>query len=399
MYRSAFNDFHSLIVSLTKCLVQTSIVQTTSRLRAQRLRNKKGSLPMIRPRDVYTAIDTLGMKRNGRERWRGVPRRCGLRVITKKLSPRGKHLKEVREVPWGEVERLMSSTAATKVETSAEPEGFKSRAARGGTPLPMHNLTISDSNDDDDDVVGRPDITNDDDSEYSEPLSDNQLRPSVRHMPELGDSIAGHESVPLKPVTGEPVHQLATLEDFDWEAGRLEESALWKTLGVQPATVTDSGNVGSDVKDMDIELHEKVTTAADDWRQLQEYRAPWEAYKTPVSITELRANRRPSSPMPVSYGSHLRSVGSASGDVSDPSSTTYSRRRLRKSKPEVELHARGTNEYAALQREDPEGSNVEFEASDTDTTSSFMGGGIVAQSIEPKGDTGGTFEADQMEWT
>jgi RNA polymerase I-specific transcription initiation factor RRN5 len=399
IYRTAFNDFHSLVVSLTKRLVQTSIIQTTSRLRAQRPRNKKGSLPMVRPRDVYTAIDTLGLKRNGSDMWRGVPRRCGLRVTTTKLTPQGKYLREVREVPWDEVERLLSSTTATEAESSAEPEGFKSRAARGGTPLPMHNLTISDS-DDDDDVVQRADITDNDDSDYYESLNDDGPRAATHHASQSEDLVGRSESVPLDSAAHEPVHRFNTLEDFDCEASRLEERALRATLGMQEAAKSDSEDVSGRLKDKYIDMDEKVTTTADGWRQHQEYRAPWETYKTPVSVLELLANQKPSCPMPVVYGSRLRNTGSTSGDFSDPSSTIYSRRKQHKSNTEVELHARGTNAYAALRRDNLEGSNVEVEATDTDTASVSVGEDTIAQSIEPEGDTVRIDEyEDEMDWT
>lgn len=41
--RTAFNDLHTLAVSVTKRLMQTAVMQATSRLRSQRRRTKKGS--------------------------------------------------------------------------------------------------------------------------------------------------------------------------------------------------------------------------------------------------------------------------------------------------------------------------------------------------------------------
>jgi RNA polymerase I-specific transcription initiation factor RRN5 len=398
LYRTAFNDFHSLVVSLTKRLVQTSLMQTTSRLRAQRSRNKKGRLPMVRPRDVYTAIDALGMKRNGSERWRGVPRRCGLRVITSKLTPQGKHAKEMREVPWDEVERAMSPTAGTEVETSTEPEGFKSRAARSGTPLPMQNLTISDS--DDDHIAEHTEVTDDDDSDYSEPLDGEEVGPSVRHAPQSENTTDRDDSIASRSVTEEPLSKLNTIEDFDWEASRIEERALWKTLDMQPAITNHSRKFDGELEDVDNKTIEKITTAADDWRQYQEYRAPWETHETPVSVAELLANQKPPSPMPVSYGSQLCSTRSASSDSSAPSSTTRSRRKQLKSKTEVELHARGTNAYAALRRENLTDTDIDSEASASDTTSASLEEDTIAQSIEREGDTLGIDGVeDEMEWT
>jgi RNA polymerase I-specific transcription initiation factor RRN5 len=398
MYQTALNDFHSLVVSLTKRLVQTSIVQASSRLRAQRSRNKKGSLPMVRPRDVYTAIDILGLKRNGSERWRGVPRRCGLRVTTNKLTPQGKHLREKRELSWGEVERVMSSTIAVGPESSAEAEGFRLRAARGGTPLPMHNLTISDS-DDNDDVVERAEVTDNDDSDYLDPLNDDELRAASRQPSQSGGHEARSESDPSDLAADEPAHQLDTLEDFDCEASRIEENALWTALDMQGAMKSDSGDIGDERRHNDIEINGKVATSADQWRERHEYRAPWETYKAPVSVVRLLANQKPPSPMPVNSGSRMRSPGSVSGDFSDHSSRVQSYRKQRKSKVGVELHARGTNAYAALRRDNLEGTDVEVEVSDTDSTSASMIEDTIAQSIEPEGDTVRVDEyEEELDW-
>jgi RNA polymerase I-specific transcription initiation factor RRN5 len=169
---------------------------------------------------------------------------------------------------------------------------------------------------------------------------------------------------------------------------------------MQEAAKSDSEDVSGRLKDKYIDMDEKVTTTADGWRQHQEYRAPWETYKTPVSVLELLANQKPSSPMPVVYGSRLRNTGSTSGDFSDPSSTIYFRRKQHKSNTEVELHARGTNAYAALRRDNLEGSNVEVEATDTETASVSVGEDTIAQSIEPEGDTVRIDEyEDEMDWT
>jgi RNA polymerase I-specific transcription initiation factor RRN5 len=398
IYRTAFNDFHGLVVSVTKRLVQTTLMQTTSRLRAQRSRNKKGSLPMVRPRDVYTAIDALGLKRNGRERWQGVPRRCGLRVITSKLTSQGKHTKDVREVPWDEFERVMSTTAGTEVESSAEPEAFKSRAARSGTPLPMQNLTISDS--DDDHVVGRADITDDDDSDYSESVDGEEDGPAERHALQSENTTDRDGDSPSRSATKESVPQLDTIEKFDWGASQLEERALWKTLDMQPTTEADFKSSDGELENVEEGIHEKITTASDDWRQYHEYRAPWETYDTPVSHAALLANQKPLSSMPVSYGSRVGSTRSASGDSSDPSSTTRSRRKRARSEIEVELHARGTTAYAALRRGNPEDIDMDSGSSDSDSTSASLGEDTIAQSIEREGDALGVDEAeDKMEWT
>ena len=103
--RTCFNDFHALAVSVTKRLMQTAIIQATSRLRSQRRRSKKSVMPFVRTRDVLSAIDVLGMKRNGRSRWTGVARRCNVRVIDEQRTTRFK-VKQ-REISWDQAEQIL----------------------------------------------------------------------------------------------------------------------------------------------------------------------------------------------------------------------------------------------------------------------------------------------------
>jgi RNA polymerase I-specific transcription initiation factor RRN5 len=273
MYRTAFNDFHRLAISMTKRLVQIVMIQATSRLRAQRVRTKKGLLPLVKRRDVYTAIDILGMKRNGSERWRGVARRCGLKVCSSKTTPDRRRQRDLT-VPWAEVERILSPSvepnerSSWEPETSTEPENFKSRAVRSGTPLPMHNLTLSDGdNDGDGSNDGDVEHVTDFDSEQSSVApSDSQTSDSPDTSPD--DSL----------------HHDTTLEEFDQEARRVDEQALCDIFGLDPIEQNDSTKTGDEEVDLESEVDEKIMTLSDDWRRSLEYRPPWEMYRRPINL-------------------------------------------------------------------------------------------------------------------
>jgi RNA polymerase I-specific transcription initiation factor RRN5 len=333
IYRTAFNDFHRLAVSITKRLVQVAIIQATSRLRAQRVRNKKGLLPFVKRRDVYTAIDVLRMERNGSERWRGVARRCGLKVISSKTAPGGRRQRQL-SVPWAEVERITSPSiglnerSSWEPETSIEPENFKLRAFRSGTPLPMHNLTLSDG-DNDGDIEYVTDI----DSEQS------SVAPS-------DSQTSGSPDIP----SDDSVHHDNTLEEFDQEARRLEEQALFNMLGLDPVSQKDSTTTGDVEEDADSEVDEKVTTLPDDWRRSLEYQPTWETYRRPVAFAKFSKNRKTASPMPAANTPRETSTRSPSGNLSDASSPNGPTRSMQKLPLPVELRARSTNAYAALQR-------------------------------------------------
>jgi len=393
IYRTAFNDFHRLVISVTRRLVQTAIVQATSRMRSQWSRKEKGSYPLVKSKDVYTAIDVLGMKRNGTERWRGVPRRCGLKVTASKSTHQGQR---TREIPWSEVESIMDSASMSneQPDTSGKPNHFKSRAARSGTPLPMHNLTLSDFEDEVVDV----DTIDDADSDSSEHFTDVDTRPPPQRVVQPRDTTGRYATLPPETQTDEILHQLNTVEEFDQEATRHEESVIWDMLGINSASNDEKAKDDAEIQDPRFGVDEKVTTTSDDWRQLMEYRAPWEKYQTSMLEAQLIANRKQSSPKPGRSGSLAQSTGSLSGDLSDGSSTTRARRAGLKSTAEIDLHVRGTNAYAALQG--AEHTSSDKDDSDSDSKSATPDEDIPTQSIEARqGEADGYDSESDMDWS
>jgi len=75
--RTALDDFHNLVVSLTRRLMQVSIFQALSRLRAS-------SDPRVQPNvhgfDVVAARETIGLRAGGPEYWVRAVERCGVEV-------------------------------------------------------------------------------------------------------------------------------------------------------------------------------------------------------------------------------------------------------------------------------------------------------------------------------
>ncbi|KAF1912791.1 hypothetical protein BDU57DRAFT_503348 [Ampelomyces quisqualis] len=399
MYRTAFSDFHRLVVSVTKRLVQSAIIQATSRLRAQRLRKDKGLLPLVKVRDAHSAIDVLGMARDGSERWRGVPRRCGLKVLDSETTSTGRR---TREMSWSEVERVLSITttpkerSASEAAISVEPDDFRSRATRSGTPLPMHSLTLSDS----ERGIERTNTTDDEEDESIEGLEHfaGDKPPTGRHAWQPRNVAGRYASVPLESMGEGPLHGLATLETFDQEASRQEEAALWSMLDMQPTEKDESDKVKVRL-DNDPEPDERVTTAPDDWRQLLEYKMPWETFRRPVIAASMLANRKPPSPILAPYGAHAVRTDSTPDNLSNASSSEQPRRQRARSRSEVELRARGTHAYAALQRDELEPSDNHPESSSSEAESDLMEQDIPANSIEAGHDTEEIYESvSEMEW-
>lgn len=288
--RTCFNDFHTIAVSVTKRLMQTAIIQATSRLRSERCRSEKGVTPKVKTRDVLSAIDVLGMKRNGRSRWTGVARRCNVRVIDEQRTTRFK-VKQ-REISWDQAEQVLGLYDAVTTHNdvhSAVPatdsegdEDFRRRAARHGTPLPMEKLSLSKSESDLESTVD----TGDDADESDTGGTDEESQGSVNE--DVTD-----RSASIDPEDAAQIDQTRqTLELFDQDARRLEEKALSTRLGF---TITVKSEAPDDrllEHDSD-DAREALVSTADDWRDWTEYRAEWDEHPTPVPLSKFIANEKP----------------------------------------------------------------------------------------------------------
>lgn len=379
IYRTAFNDFHTLVVSITRRLVQTTITQATSRLRAQRHRNTKTVTPLIKLRDTYSAMGVLGLARNGQQRWRGVSRRCGLKVFTHKNVP--KRGKEKHDLSWSDVERALSSDMisdgahATQSDASIEPDDYKSKMARSGTPLPMHNLILCDPKSDSE----HDETSEDDSSDASEHFTDGDSQLYVRGAVLSGGSVGRSSSVSLNPATYE-ITRLETAENIDYAASKEEEHTLSRLLGFQtPSQIAPL--IENDRENLCVDLDEKIVTAPDDWEGYCDYQAPWEKYTTPVPGNRLLANHKPSSQNPGFSGTNTRSAQSGLSSFNNTSPPGRLTIRRRDEITGTELHARGTNAYAAWRRDDFAESDHEMESSSSSINNLPMED-IIAQSVE-----------------
>lgn len=350
IYRGAFNDFHTLVLSVTKRLVQTAIVQATSRLRSQRQRPKNGSQPLVKKRDVLTAIDIVGMKRNGKQRWSGVARRCAVRVY--ESDHRYDTCRKGRkEISWDEVERIMAPADHSNepMMTDAELSNddaptFKSKVARSGTPLPMDQLALSAS----DDEAGSDDgvsIISGTDSEAVGRSEDHGAPTRSQMQPR--DTFGRYASVPPTTTSVESAVSMYTLEQFDQEASRQEEEALWHMLELEPTIKDEAIKTTDDDEVVGFEQDEKVTTEPDGWRSWTQYHADWEEFETPVPIAKFLENQKPNQQAPVVYDGMSRAYRRMSSQDTD-TSNDLNRLDGTQSKA-AELRARSPRAYAALQ--------------------------------------------------
>jgi RNA polymerase I-specific transcription initiation factor RRN5 len=395
MFRTAFRDFHSLTLNLTKRLVQVAIMQATSRLRSKRRRLRHGVKPMVRKRDVRAAIDILGLQRNGKHRWKGAARRCGVRVYDEQRLTRFKSKKW--DLTYDEVEEILGPPKApARTDTDAsEPSGdegrrkFKNRAARSGTPLPVGPLAISESGSDSDPA---PDPDLDSNSDWD---SDIVLETDLEDDQLDSDGASG-SGFPSSYVKRDPAGRFAsippssaiepdttyTLEQFDQEASRLEEQALCRKLGLAPPPKDEPKS--EDEPDINVDF--AIIDHTDDWRAWTSYHAEWETFRKPVRAAKFAANQRPVAPaVPRPIDTENISSGTDSGSDLGASA----RRSKRRKTAGIELEAQNPHTYAALQGNIYKMDDMGSDGVDTEEDPR-LGADVPAQSVEDA--------ADAMDW-
>ncbi|KAF2744409.1 hypothetical protein M011DRAFT_172585 [Sporormia fimetaria CBS 119925] len=322
IYRTALMDFQALVISLTRRIVQTSIVQATSRIRSQGWRVKKGVHPLVKKRDVLTAIDVLNLPNNAQERWRRVARRCGLRVF----DGEGRHR---REMDWKEVEEVLNTSTfePDSFDSGDEPTtptpvdaDFKARAMRSGTPLPAHGLANTAPS-----------------SEESEESDDSVVYSDVI------DEDAPADGVPASSLTDIDEWELRNLETMDQSFSREEECRLLDMLEVPPDGRGHLTLVPK-IEELDPIPQNRKMIQEEGWRTWIEYHAQWEEQKEPVPAQVFAANQKSPSPVP------LPSIEDAleSSHDSGAESLRNTRRKKRRKVAGMDIPIRGTRQYAAL---------------------------------------------------
>ncbi|KAL1648904.1 hypothetical protein SLS61_006634 [Didymella pomorum] len=383
LMRTALNDFHTLAVSVTKRLMQAAITQATSRLRSQRRRTKKGVMPFVKTRDVLSAIEIVGLKRNGRSRWTGVARRCNVRVFDEQRTTKFKITR--REMTWDQAEQILGLYDAVSRSTDADDllgtpaadsdeAAFKRRAARAGTPLPMEHLSLSNS----DSNVELADADSDSASDGSEDEGEVPT-PLDRETPERPSSTEPEDA------PQDEVREKQTLEQFDQEARREEEEALCSRLEMTIATKSKSPSVDGSEDDE----RQKLFNGVHDWRYWTDYRAVWEEHETPVSTASFIANQKPRA-TPAARPRDLDSDASSTASGSPQQSR-------RKRPAAIELQAQNPRSYAAMQG-DIYSPRDDAHLSDVSQFDDEANADIPTQSIEVHGPAQSVSSQDAMDW-
>jgi RNA polymerase I-specific transcription initiation factor RRN5 len=282
---TAFEDFHSLAVSITKRLISTTLFCTMSRLRARGANKIKHA--EVNPNDVEAAVAILGMKANSDKFWTKCARICNLSVVNDDNIGDELLSGHSRAVPmtYDEVEAALGTTSRSRSRSRS-----LSRQASPRTAFNPDNQTSSGSDLDD--------FESDIDSLHNSEA--NSIRGPGRDEHDSADLSLSDSSImrpsskqsltPSTPKALQASHhaQEAYAEALDTQASQLEESRLWTLLNQTPPFEIKLEPIDEERPNP---VRQEVDTQ-ENWRDYLEFRNQWEVLDTPVPEDAFERNRR-----------------------------------------------------------------------------------------------------------
>ncbi|KAK2630605.1 hypothetical protein QTJ16_001425 [Diplocarpon rosae] len=262
---TAFEDFHSLTVSITKRIVSSVLYCTMSRLRARS--SKISKYPEITTDDVEAALNILGMKTSSNDFWIGCAKRCSLEIIDDDSIMTHAEVEEAlqEELPERARSRSRSVTHHGQARGTSWNENIYSSPSEmdtESTESESEHVYLSGS---DEEVMSSPPSSN---------FPNNPSVPKRRiHSADVEEAAAQAQD--------------AHTEAFDMHASQVEEIRLWNMLdqsapfGFSAKPVTDQAP--RPPKDAMVER--------ENWREYFDYISAWEAMETPVTEEDFIRNR------------------------------------------------------------------------------------------------------------
>lgn len=243
IYRTAFDDFHSLTVSITRRIAHAAAFQAMTRSRTMDNR-KLNVIPKehnVRRADVDAALEILGMKTNIKEYWATLPRRQGLRCYRLGSKSKDRQRWVRRWIPVDEVEGYLKGEI-TKLKRKYPREHVMLKT---GDDSGLGSSTIKRNQSD-------VEIIESEDGEDTEPLRKRQRLENEFLVKE------GEEA--------------DYIEKIDRQSSMIEERKLWKMLKQTPPPTVSLKDitVGEPPKAMSPEPN-----SASDWRDWFQYEPEW----------------------------------------------------------------------------------------------------------------------------
>jgi hypothetical protein len=284
---TAFEDFHSLAVNITKRLVSTTLYCTMSRLRATRSNKTKHA--DVNLGDVEAAVNILGLTANSDKFWIGASRRCHLQVVNdgfeEEADDEGEVVldkEEYQDMTYDEVEAALKSpknpsrSRSTSRLDLSRPSSWSSAHSElePSSPSSPDLDPSSDSS-----VADYPTSAAEDSESSFSSNSSTHFHFSARRLGAKSKRKATRKAVEKA--------QDDYTEAFDMQACQLEEARLWALLKQDPPF--EVGKVEPLEK---LEMGRGKSGRGDgNWREWVGFWSPWEMMEIPVAEEEFERNK------------------------------------------------------------------------------------------------------------
>ncbi|KAI5842849.1 hypothetical protein BZA05DRAFT_411642 [Tricharina praecox] len=261
MRYTALQDLHSLVLSVTRRIVQTSIFMAESRLR-----NMENQIfapaPFIRADDVQAAVEAMSLPQNTVQYWAQLPRRTGLAVVEHIIQMKYKvpktmeltHVEEFLNKPITKVSgtKIRRKPQAPEANSNPPSEAEDSDASEAGSPTARSSFSSLDPDSSD---------LSDDDAMTTHPSAAH-----IRRTRKLALLAAAEDRY---------------MNAIDARQSLREEKQLWRVMGFSPTTSADENEEEGDEGEVPNPLRRQVRDleCTTDWRDDVVYHAPWEVVK------------------------------------------------------------------------------------------------------------------------
>ncbi|UKZ47455.1 hypothetical protein TrVGV298_001673 [Trichoderma virens] len=247
MWATTFDDFHSLAISVTRRLVQTTLFMAMSRIRAKNAMGSKVR-EMVQLQDAEAAISSLNMAGESNEAWIKSARR--LRLDVYEDPPEGDEELDEERMTYEEVEQALSGEGAAGPQQQAQPD----------TPF-------STQHSDEDEEDGSPDN-----------LSDSSRSPSPTNVEEQEIDMETMEILEYSERQAEEIDQYASYK---------AEVEMWNVLQKKPPMelpkMQDPGPPRRSNQSLD-----NFYPSGRDWARKLLYYSEWETLPQPEPEPESR---------------------------------------------------------------------------------------------------------------
>ncbi|KUJ06256.1 uncharacterized protein LY89DRAFT_790654 [Mollisia scopiformis] len=275
---TAFEDFHSLAVNITKKLLSTTIFCTMSRLRSGNYHYVKVS--EVTADDVEAAVNILGLKKDSSQFWLGCPKRNNLEIIDDEENPEERAAVSLAD---NDVERELLSSRCSRSRSLSVSRHEKSRASSQAS---RHEEAAYSS---------PSEVEYEDPQDFeSESSTDDEKKSAPRgESPDFTDPESPTVTTPNRRTrirdrkAAELAHEAYT-EALDMEASQKEEARLWSLIEQEPPFEVETN---FDKVERPVAIRDEIEDGRN-WRDHLEYWSPWETMGTPVPKSAFEKNRK-----------------------------------------------------------------------------------------------------------